>query len=87
MRYNNIHTMLEGLQGDNGGIPLDDIEDKLCKLDREELYDFGSMNSGEPQWAELADKAGLSLHERVVISSIMELAFGECVTHDGKVML
>ena len=87
MRFKNIHTMLEGLHSDNGAIPLDTLEDKLNYLTVEELYDFGSMNSAEPQWAELADKAELTLHERGIITGIMECAFGECVDHTGKISL
>ena len=87
MRFKNIHAMLEGLHSDNGGIPLDAIEDKLNELDRNQLYDFGSMNSTEPEWDALATKAGLTLHERGIITVIMEGAFGECVDHTGRITL
>lgn len=87
MKYTAISTMFEGLSLDNGYIPLDDIEKKLRVLSEEELWEMGSMNSAELPWRLNADKAGLTQWERTVLAAIMELAFGEAVTHDCRILL
>lgn len=88
MKYTAINTMLSGLSMDNGLIPIDEIELKLRQnLSEEELLDMGRMNANELPWRQMAEKAGLDKWEQSVLSGIMELAYGECVRYDGKIML
>ena len=87
MKYTAINTMFEGLSLDNGWIPLDGIEEKLKVLTEEELWEMGSMNSAELPWRQFAEKAGMTKWEQVVLAAMLELAYGECVSPDNRILL
>lgn len=71
--YTNLVRLLDLLQGDNGSIFLDRIEERLAEADEEDMEIIAIGD--ETLRAAVFDKHGFSSLEREALENILEIAF------------
>jgi hypothetical protein len=72
--YTNLVRLLDILQGDNGRIFLDNIEERLADINEEEDIEIIAIGD-EASRSAVFDKYGFSKLERDALNNMLEIAF------------